>query len=1260
MTRRMLKWSKWLSVGLVSVCVVLVSLLGIVVLTNPGLKLVLWGAQKALPELHVGEAQGALLPRFTLSNVEYKSEPLNLDAKVQQFSLALNLTCFTEPSLCIDDFTVRGLDLNLPTLPPSSEPEQDPQNDEPLAAITAPVPISIGRVELSDIHANVLGNDIRWQRFITGAEFAGNQLRLKPTLWKNIQVALAPSSQDEQSSNANSQAKLSPNSPRQALVLPEVTLPLQLEIPSFVVESFTLDQKPQALKVERLKLAASAKRQSVTVKTLELTMPQVEAKLDAKATLKGSYPLALNLNAVVNDPIAKGQKLALTASGSVADLALKANLSGPASAKLNAHFQALKAEFPFELTLQDVNAQWPLVGASEYQIKQTHANIQGDLNGYQLSLNSEVNGQTIPELKAKLSGQGDDKHIDISQLSIDTLGGNLAGSVAANWANLASWQANLQLDNIQPGLQWPQAEGSISGHLKTTGQLTAQNGWQVALPELDIQGVLRDYPLNINGQLTAQDLTGQGDIELKTPKLVLAHGPNQLTAQGELDKQWRMQVAVDFPDLAKTVPDLSGQVQGNIKLTGALEQPKVGVKLDANTLNWQNQAKVAAVHLAGQIQPLPQPQGELTLAVDDAHYQDVDVSSVKLRFNGDQSQHKLSLDLLSNLVSTSLAVKGKLALEPDLVWSGELSRANIQSEQGEWVLNHATPIKYTGSTQEAFVGHHCWRQNGSSICLDKDLFAGQSGEAHLKVDHFDFDQVAMFLPPETSLKGSVDANLWAKWQAQGAPQLKATVTLPAGKVTQKMDKPVTLGWDSMAFNANLLNDKLNADWNIQMTDNGDLSGRLAIPNVKVENKQLDGHVELSSFSVKFLSPLLGPYSKLNSVLSANVDVKGPIMQPKVSGQVKVDDMLFQGDIAPLEVTSGNVLLDLKGYQAKLDAKIQTPDGELNVNGDADWRDLAAWNTKVHVFADDLKVDLPPMVKVQVQPDMTIAVTPHQAKIDGDITLPWGRITVEELPPSAVSVSKDQVLLDGQLKPIDDSDKLPFDIETNIGIHIGDDFKLSAFGLEGGLQGGLKVVQRDRGPFVTGEVNIVNGTYTSFGQDLLIKEGKVLMNGPVDQPYVAITAIRNPDTTQDDVVAGVKVTGPADEPQMTIFSDPSMPQANALSYLLRGQDIDGDSGGNTMTTALIGLSLAQSGKVVGEIGEAFGVQDLQLDTEGAGDDSQVTVSGYIMPGLQVKYGVGIFDSVGEFTVRYRLMQDLYVEAVSGLDSAVDLLYQFEFD
>ena len=54
-----------------------------------------------------------------------------------------------------------------------------------------------------------------------------------------------------------------------------------------------------------------------------------------------------------------------------------------------------------------------------------------------------------------------------------------------------------------------------------------------------------------------------------------------------------------------------------------------------------------------------------------------------------------------------------------------------------------------------------------------------------------------------------------------------------------------------------------------------------------------------------------------------------------------------------------------------------------------------------------------------------------------------------------------------------------------------------------------------------------------------------------------------------------------------------------------------------------------------------------------------VSAYLLPGLQVKYGVGIFDSLATLTLRYRLMPRLYLEAVAGVNQALDLLYRFEF-
>ncbi len=158
--------------------------------------------------------------------------------------------------------------------------------------------------------------------------------------------------------------------------------------------------------------------------------------------------------------------------------------------------------------------------------------------------------------------------------------------------------------------------------------------------------------------------------------------------------------------------------------------------------------------------------------------------------------------------------------------------------------------------------------------------------------------------------------------------------------------------------------------------------------------------------------------------------------------------------------------------------------------------------------------------------------------------------------------------------------------------------------------------------------------------------------------MAIEAIRNPEKTEDDVIAGLRVNGLVDNPVVEVFSTPSKPQANALSYLLLGRDMNSSGGDKSMTTGLIGLGIATSGNLVGQIGNAFGLRELSLDTAGSGNNSKVTVSGYLSPRLQVKYGVGIFDQFGEFTLRYRLMRKLYLEAVRGLNSSVDVLYKVD--
>lgn len=64
MIKRMFKWSKWLSAGVMALLMVLLALIGMLLFTHPGLTSAIWMAEKAVPQLQVGQVQGALFPNL--------------------------------------------------------------------------------------------------------------------------------------------------------------------------------------------------------------------------------------------------------------------------------------------------------------------------------------------------------------------------------------------------------------------------------------------------------------------------------------------------------------------------------------------------------------------------------------------------------------------------------------------------------------------------------------------------------------------------------------------------------------------------------------------------------------------------------------------------------------------------------------------------------------------------------------------------------------------------------------------------------------------------------------------------------------------------------------------------------------------------------------------------------------------------------------------------------------------------------------------
>jgi translocation and assembly module TamB len=193
--------------------------------------------------------------------------------------------------------------------------------------------------------------------------------------------------------------------------------------------------------------------------------------------------------------------------------------------------------------------------------------------------------------------------------------------------------------------------------------------------------------------------------------------------------------------------------------------------------------------------------------------------------------------------------------------------------------------------------------------------------------------------------------------------------------------------------------------------------------------------------------------------------------------------------------------------------------------------------------------------------------------------------------------------------------------------------------------------------------LVNGRYQAYGQNLIIREGDILFNSSLDRPFLNIEAVRDPNLTVNGVIAGLRVEGAAQNPVISVFSEPNMEQQQILSYMLTGQGI-GESSGDTqdtiLTNALLSLGLGQSENLISKVGNKLGFEDVNLDTSGQGDSTQLSLTGTIAPGVQLRYGVGVFDSISEVAIRYELIPKLYIEAVSGVSNAIDIYYQFSIE
>nr|MBX2884700.1 translocation/assembly module TamB domain-containing protein [Granulosicoccus sp.] len=312
---------------------------------------------------------------------------------------------------------------------------------------------------------------------------------------------------------------------------------------------------------------------------------------------------------------------------------------------------------------------------------------------------------------------------------------------------------------------------------------------------------------------------------------------------------------------------------------------------------------------------------------------------------------------------------------------------------------------------------------------------------------------------------------------------------------------------------------------------------------------------------------------------------------------------------------------------------------------------------------NLQVRSDPIQDSLVNHDIDISVNAKRVSIKGNIDIPMAVIDVEELPEGATTVSSDVVIVEDENEPVEpESAKQSgaLNITTALNLRLGDDVKVSAYGLNARLEGDMDVLLRGQNPpQLGGEIKVVNGIYKQYGQDLNAS-GQILFVGPANNTRLSIDAVR--EIEAEDRIAGLRIQGTAADPEIVLFTEPSDKSQDAiLSYIVLGRDINeaSDQDANLLAAAALAVTVKGGRNLAGGIASALGVEDFALETQGAGDDTELVVSGRLNDRLLLRYGRGVFGAQNTLYLRYDLTQKLYLEAAQGAEQAVDLFYSFSF-
>ncbi|CAI8717832.1 MULTISPECIES: translocation/assembly module TamB domain-containing protein [Pseudomonas] len=860
---------------------------------------------------------------------------------------------------------------------------------------------------------------------------------------------------------------------------------------------------------------------------------------------------------------------------------------------------------------------------------------------------SYTDGQYLGNFQAALDGpagafslgspfSGDLTQIHLPQLKLAAGQGKAEGHLSLQFVEGIAWDTALQLSAINPAYWLGELPGTLAGPLRSKGMM--KNDRLDLDADLDLKGKLRGQPAVFQAKAS-----GAGE-QWKLSALDIRLGDNRINGSGSLQEKLTGQIDIKLARLAQLWPQLRGQVVGRVDVAGTLKAPQGKLGLQGTQLAFQDN-RLQSLNLDAILDSAQ--RGKLDLKASGIRAGETSLGVLTVSGQGDIKRQALNLDLQGPQLDTTLALDGALDQGN---WRGRLASGDVQAGGQAWRLQ--APAKLERLADGTLnVGAHCWRSGEASLCgEDQRLMPEPKLRYHLK--QFPIESLAQWMPKDFAWQGRLNADLQLDLPASG-PNGRILVDASGGTLRirdKEGDKAQWLDfpYQTLTLNSRLTPKRIDTDLNFVGARLGELMLQAQINPIPA-SKPVSGSFRLTGLDLSVARPFVPMVETLTGHLNGSGTLSGGLLAPQVNGNLVLSDGEVSGPELPVSLEALQMRAAITGEAVQLNGNWKSgKSGQGSLNGNIGWGDALTMNLALK--GSQLPVTVEPYAVLDVAPDLNITMHGERLSIAGKVLVPKGEITIRELPPSTVKVSDDTVIVGHQTE----EGKAPLAMAMDIDVIVGQDkLAFSGFGLTANVQGQVHIGDNMD---TRGELWLNDGRYRAYGQRLTVRRARLLFAGPIDQPYLDIEAIRQ----TDDVIAGIRLSGSAEQPTTQIFSEPAMSQEQALSYLVLGRPLSTTGEDNNMLAqAALGLGLMGSSGVTTSLANNLGIEDFQLDTQGSGNATSVVASGNLSEKLSLRYGVGVFEPANTIALRYKLSKKVYLEAASGVASSLDIFYKRDF-